>query len=860
MLPIRLELKNFLAYRNPDSIYFEGIHLACLSGPNGAGKSSILDAVTWAIWGKARARSDDELIHIGQEEMVVTLDFVQHETLYRIMRRRRLGNKRKSGGRSPGTTMLDLFGWVEDENTFRIISEPSIRQTQDKIKQLIGLDYDTFANSAYLQQGRADAFTVQAPAHRKRILAEILNLNLWGIYEDRTKARLREINNSLTVIATQMQEAEEEIAQEPVVRQEFELAEEQLEQARELVAQAEARFREMAGAETELQAAESELRQAQYQINERQREIGGVEDQIAHYRQRLADYQAVIDQRETIEDGYNKLVEARDADQELGNKLRELLDVEGEIQRIKQQIAGVQQQIEHEIVSSETLIDEATRQGEVGAVLQAQIDDMRQEIGLLEQDEARSATLEQEISDLKSEMVGLKAENDTLRPEMDAIKHRLEMVEQSTEANCPLCGQSLDDEHRENLIEEFYQEGTTRGDRFRANKARVEVIQEEMEEREQTRRILAPNLPKLTPLRGQLGSLEHQYREAEAALHRVSELQTHVHQLQATIADKDFAHELHQSLAEIEQRRDSLGYDSQAHDEIREMMEEYKTYQEQSTQLEIALKSLPEIEQSLEEALARESRWRKALAELEERATKIETQLVEIRVRVDEMHRRESEMQQQRTQERQAMEKRTALRQKLHAIDDMRRRYEQLQQRQSDMQEEQVVYQQLKNAFSKNGIPAMIIEAAIPELEAATNRLLAKMTEGRLTVRFDTQREKKTGGVAETFDIWIGDEVGTRDYMLYSGGEAFRINFAIRVAISQLLARRAGAQLRTLFLDEGFGTQDNVGRERLVEAINAIQDDFDLILVITHIDELRDAFPVRIEVEKLADGSRVRVI
>ncbi|NDJ86748.1 MAG: hypothetical protein GYB66_12750, partial [Chloroflexi bacterium] len=77
---------------------------------------------------------------------------------------------------------------------------------------------------------------------------------------------------------------------------------------------------------------------------------------------------------------------------------------------------------------------------------------------------------------------------------------------------------------------------------------------------------------------------------------------------------------------------------------------------------------------------------------------------------------------------------------------------------------------------------------------------------------------------------------------------------------SQLLARRAGAQLRTLFIDEGFGTQDESGRERLVEAINAIQEDFDLILVITHIDELRDAFPVRIEVEKLAGGSRIRVI
>jgi exonuclease SbcC len=113
-----------------------------------------------------------------------------------------------------------------------------------------------------------------------------------------------------------------------------------------------------------------------------------------------------------------------------------------------------------------------------------------------------------------------------------------------------------------------------------------------------------------------------------------------------------------------------------------------------------------------------------------------------------------------------------------------------------------------------------------------------------------------TGGIAETLDIIISDELGARNYELYSGGESFRINFVIRIALSKLLAGRAGAQLRTLFIDEGFGTQDSRGRERLVEAINAIQSEFDRILVITHIDELKDAFPIRIEVTKSADSHR----
>jgi len=154
----------------------------------------------------------------------------------------------------------------------------------------------------------------------------------------------------------------------------------------------------------------------------------------------------------------------------------------------------------------------------------------------------------------------------------------------------------------------------------------------------------------------------------------------------------------------------------------------------------------------------------------------------------------------------------------------------------------------------------MIIEAAVPEIEAEANRLLARMTGGRMHVRFDTQRETLAGQVRETLEIRIADELGTRDYSLYSGGEAFRVNFAIRIALSKLLARRAGAQVQTLVIDEGFGTQDAPGRERLVEAINVIRSDFACVLVITHIDELKDAFPVRIEVIKTPEGSVVKVV
>ena len=168
----------------------------------------------------------------------------------------------------------------------------------------------------------------------------------------------------------------------------------------------------------------------------------------------------------------------------------------------------------------------------------------------------------------------------------------------------------------------------------------------------------------------------------------------------------------------------------------------------------------------------------------------------------------------------------------------------------------------LQQAFGKHGIPSLIIEQTLPELEARANELLERLTDGRMHVYLRTQRAKKSGGTKETLDIIITDEQGAaRPYETFSGGEAFRVDFALRLALAQLLAERSGVRVRTLVIDEGFGTQDPQGLQHLVEAIQAVQSDFDKILVITHLNELKQVFPVRIEVEKdPVEGSRFEVI
>jgi len=172
---------------------------------------------------------------------------------------------------------------------------------------------------------------------------------------------------------------------------------------------------------------------------------------------------------------------------------------------------------------------------------------------------------------------------------------------------------------------------------------------------------------------------------------------------------------------------------------------------------------------------------------------------------------------------------------------------------------EEGIYKELADAFGKKGIQALLIEQALPEIEMEANRLLAKMTDNRMSLRLESQRETKKGDTVETLDIKIADELGTRNYEMYSGGEAFRIDLALRIALSMLLVRRAGASLPILIIDEGFGTQDNSAREKLIEAINSIQDDFEKIIVITHLEEMKDKFDTLINVTKTANGSMISI-
>jgi len=166
----------------------------------------------------------------------------------------------------------------------------------------------------------------------------------------------------------------------------------------------------------------------------------------------------------------------------------------------------------------------------------------------------------------------------------------------------------------------------------------------------------------------------------------------------------------------------------------------------------------------------------------------------------------------------------------------------------------------LAQAFGKSGIPALLIEQAVPDLEAVANDVLSVLSDGRMSLALRSQRETKAKTIQETLDIVIADERGERPYENFSGGEAMRVDLALRIALSVLLASRAGARCEMLVLDETCAPLDAQGRALFVDCLGRISDRFATVLVVTHVDELKELFPYRYEVSKNGQGSMVNLV
>jgi exonuclease SbcC len=331
-----------------------------------------------------------------------------------------------------------------------------------------------------------------------------------------------------------------------------------------------------------------------------------------------------------------------------------------------------------------------------------------------------------------------------------------------------------------------------------------------------------------------------------------------VNDLSNQISSESYGDDIREQLKVLQEKLSALSYDRNAHEVLKQQISELLPSSDLFRDLQRALNDRPALE--LSERSCREMLESKQIliASLEHELLRLKEQIGKAPVLKLELDNKAAELDSNRL-EREDLGKKVAVLES--TLERLSRDLSELttQKKQlDDCRKEVDDYVFLAEAFGKKGIQAVIIENAIPEIETESNRILSRLTENKMHVGLITQHKTKSGGITETLELVIADEVGTRNYELFSGGEAFKVNFAVRVALSRLLARRSGARLETLIIDEGFGSQDEISRERLVKAIRAIQTDFARILVITHMADIKEMFPNQIAVSKVDGRSQLQ--
>ena len=848
-----------MPYReNVPVLSFTGIHTASICGDNGSGKSSLIDAMTWALWGKARAHSDDDLIHQNANQVQVEFDFAVDNQVYRVIRR----HARAKSRRASGPSELQLF--ISNDGIFKPITGDRMPETEKKIVDILHMDYDTFINSAYLRQGHADQFTIARPAERKEVLSSILGLSVYDELEEKAKQQVRTFEADILKLAATITEYTTELTRKPEYEAELEKAQSTLIGIEALTQAQDTTLGILRQKKEFLDAKKNRLDELEVHLANTARDLKLWEEQAAQHLSHVKQYEVVIGRRDEIEKGYAQYTELKTANEDLERKFRQSVvlekqksQLESRVEKARNELTSEHTVIEREIERLDTLFK--TLPG-----LKNQLNAAEERLRKLEEMEIIIVQKEASAKDLHAKANLLEGEITRIAGEIKEAGEKIDLIASHitshTEAKCPLCESELTREGLELILGKYTKERedkTALLKKDRENLARLRT-EYEAEQKEKSQLDTRYNQEKAAAY-SQRGALSKQIAEIEAEGKKLDQQHEMLDDIEQKLARRDYAVSEQQTIAAIETELANLGYDSLWHEQLRSRLKELGSFERDKLSLDEAIRLIDREKEGAARAQSEAQVKRHSLQHENEEKEALSTQLAGLPAIVQELASAESEYKIITARRNQAQETLGSAKNQLSRLAVLEEKKKEKEDAIARATKEAAIFRELAEAFGKNGVQALLIERALPEIEAEANKLLGRMTDNRMHVRFQTQRPKKDGGMIETLDINIADELGTRNYEMFSGGEAFRINFAIRIALSKVLARRAGARLPTLIIDEGFGTQDATGMEKLKEAITSIQDDFEKILVVTHIEDFRDAFPTRIDVVKTAEGSTIEV-
>lgn len=914
MIPVRVLLKNFLCYAEADNgqpieFDFEGSPLWSISGDNGAGKSAIFDAITYVLFGEHRggAQEDSRLIRKGADRCEAVFEFRLDGQLYRV--RRTVGRPKGKAHQEPKTWQALQFDpaindWRPIKETERAV------QLNRWVQQKLGFGYDTFVSSVMLRQGESDQIITAQPKKRFEILSGLLDLEPYKRLETAASERMKEARR-------QAEDLEKRLANLPAVTQEeVEKAKDELqkskhtfEQAQEAAKQAELLVNEasryakqqdnlltvkkaLAEKETLLQDAErirnqyqewQQLSAALPKLRAAVKNLQEAEQWTTEATQaRSAAAKINVEERERAKD---EAAQAEILAEEQGKLLRNQYDELNAAFPLLRDVVKCRHEKEKREHVREKKNSPKHWEAEI-ARLQAVQQEQQQEQKKVE------ATLRHAVEDNAQAKADLELAQKQLTTRLDA----------RNEAVCSRCGQPVDPAHIQRELKEAEQAvevarqkvettaqmlqraedtrnhvassiGDTNQKLSQAHQALAEALQAEKEWSDANREFQNALDAACQISTDLLSAVETQsLTDADAFLQKLNkELKDRKNALEKAEADKKKAGEqkssadsaYHKALREqylMNAKANELGQKAQGlrdnakvrltdidpHWQGRALVQDLQ-FIEALAARQASLKGIEQQYKDLQEATAVRDKLDATKQEIERTIEEIRS---EHRIPVDRAEEKAKQAQQHFTESQKRRDD------ALQVLGNLKKRQEDRQVLEKDAGEarrQRRLYTRLAELLGRNGLQSHLLDEAVRGITRLANETLIRVSGGQLRIQIERGEEEIS---IQVTDLAFSEE--SLDVKFISGSQKFRVSVALAAGIGQYAGRGVGS-VRSLIIDEGFGSLDTQGRQEMIDELRNLSRFMERIIIVSHQEDFQDRtlFPTGYVLRKVNQRTQV---
>ena len=771
-----LRLCNFR--QHSDSFITFDTGLTGIIGPNGSGKTTILEAIAWALYGQDAARGKKETIRFLNASAG---DRVKVELDFE------LDGHRYRVERGLSSAELYLDGAEEP-----IVN--SLTGVSDLLRRRLGMSRDEFFNTYFTGQKELDVMASMAPSERAQFLNRVLGYERLRVAQRTIRDKARLIGAGASELRTALPDAVnvERIHAEAVTR---------LSQASERSRTCGARRARAQAAMTDIAPRWLVAQQERDQLQEALAELRVAEGEVAAYARdverigrELADVVAADEELQKLAEDLKPLAALSEELQTLDRLARDegrrnvLLDTERALEEELRRLRERRVRIE----TAPVLEEEATLE--------------------LEQVRAMLELVEGELEAKRTEWVRDRQEADTkrtaLREQYTEVKDQRErLITAGEDGTCPICERALHDHYR-SVLDHFDEQMANLiadGKYFTARIEQLEEMPAEVRELDERRRATFDDV----------GKLERRLAKVQLAVQELTGLTRDLHARE-------------QRFAQVRADRESIpgGYDATRHAAARRELERLGPLNGRATRLAALMERRPVLESERDRAGAGMASAQHRVASLSARREVLafsEQGYAALRTRYDDAtaELRTAELdavsaegeatgaQAAVTRGEQARQELQRVRAQLETLDRDRRLHDELDRALTDLRTD------------------LNVELR-PEIGDIASTFLTDLTDSRYNVL----------ELDETYNVTVLENSNPKHVI--SGGEEDIANLCLRLAISQMIAERAGRRFSLLILDEVFGSLDEARRENVVELLHRLHDRFEQVIIVTHIEQVRE--------------------